>query len=171
MSRLLSIFKQSKKSLNFLNRSEHAWFFESQQVAEVFSTLYLVTEKHKNVRQFLNQTIFTPSNGQYASAVKANVNLIIIYPELTYLMKSGKANQAIGILFHEIGHLILDHQGRGTSNELAQIEADLFSLELGYGEFLLSFLNEQRRSEQIEKRILALEKVLRIKYSSDSLQN
>ncbi len=171
MSRLLSIFKQSKKSLNFLNRSEHTWFLESPQITDVFNRLYSVTENHENVRQFLNQTIFTPSNGQYASAVKANVNLIIIYPELIYLMKSGKENQAIGILFHEIGHLILDHQGRGISNDLAQIEADLFSLELGYGEFLLSFLNEQRKSDQIEKRIIALEKVLRTKNSSDSLRN
>ena len=169
MIRILNRFKRSDKTQSFLHRQEHSWFFESIRVAETFNQLYQSTNNHRNVREFLTKTVFTVSNGQYASAVKADVNLIIIYPELTYLMKNGKMNEAIGILFHEIGHLILKHQERGLSNDQAQIEADLFSLELGYGNHLLEFLKNQRETEQIEKRIHALRKVLKT-VNSYSLQ-
>jgi hypothetical protein len=161
MIRILNRFKKSDKTQSFLHRQEHSWFFDSIGVAEAFDKLYKSTSNHRYVRDFLNKTVFTASNGQYASAVKADVNLVIIYPELTYLMKNGDINQAIGILFHEIGHLILKHQEREITNDQAQVEADLFSLELGYGNYLLEFLKNQRRSEQVEKRIHALRKVLK----------
>ena len=161
MIRILDRFKKSHKTLSFLHRKEHSWFFDSIAIAETFDKLFQATNEHSNVRDFLSRTVFTVSNGQYASAVKAGVNLVIIYPELTYLMKNGKVDQAIGILFHEIGHLILKHQERELSNDQAQIEADLFSLELGYGEYLLEFLEGQRRSAQITNRIHALKKVLK----------
>lgn len=171
MNKLLTIIKKQKKSEKFLDKDEHSWIKETVEVNKAFTKLYNEIKGYSNIRKTVDKTIFILSSGQYASAVKADVNLIIIYPELYYLMKNGHTNRAIAILLHELGHIVLEHQSGELSNEHAQIEADLFSLELGYGLHLLDFLKSQNRSEQIEMRVTALEKVLKTIHPLSCSQN
>lgn len=166
MNRLLTKFKKNKKDDHFLSRVEHQWFFEFQGVSDCFDTLYRVSNKSLKLKEILNKTLFIQSSGQYACATTGNMNIIIIFPELTYLMKTGHTNEALSILLHELGHIILEHQTRGISNDQAQVEADLFSAELGYGKDLYNFLLKQSRSSQIEKRLTALKRTLNKEMSS-----
>ncbi|GEM_PF-5648118 len=159
MNGLFSKLK-NKKSQQFLKNREHRWFYDSPAVLETFSQLYSTTKDYKKIKSILEKIVFVQSNGQYACAVKSDVNIIIIFPELIFIMKNGQKEQAVAVLLHEIGHIALEHQKKGTPNQQAQVEADFFAAELGYGKYLFEFLKNQRRNPQIETRLTALSRVL-----------
>lgn len=150
----------NQKNETFLQRREHSWFSDNPLIKETFSKLYTVITPYKNIYSLFNSLIFVQSNGQYACTVNADVNIVIIFPELTFLMKNGNKDQAISVLLHEIGHIILEHQKKCTPNQQAQIEADFFAVELGFGKDLYAFLLSQRSSPQIQNRIEALNRFI-----------
>ncbi|OUR99952.1 hypothetical protein A9Q84_02670 [Halobacteriovorax marinus] len=145
----------------FYENSEHQWILSDQRILECFKLVLETLNKNKRMQSFLKNSLFIRTNGSYACAITGKKIVILIYPELISIMKSNNYKQAVAVLLHEVGHIILDHQQRDITNTMAQIEADLFSSELGYGEYLFDFLNERNQGPQIQKRLQALKHVLK----------
>lgn len=162
MNGLISKFKKNNNKNTFLKRAEHRWFNSSNNILECFSTLHTLSTKSKTLKKLLNETLFISNSGQYACSIHANINIIVIYPELTALMRNGESETAIAILLHELGHLALNHQTRGIENDQAQIEADLFACEFGYSNEIYRFLQGQTKSQQVAKRLHAIERTFSI---------
>lgn len=161
---ILNIFKKTHSNTiksSFHNRSEHQWIASDEMLSESFSILEAHIKSSAKVSLFYKSTLFLKVNGSYACALDSNKRFILVFPELFQLLKSSKRMQGIAILMHELGHLVLEHQKNQIDNEIAQIEADLFANEMGLGKYLLEFLYERSRGQQINKRILALEEVSR----------
>ncbi|WP_417336596.1 hypothetical protein [Halobacteriovorax marinus] len=173
MNNFFEKLRFKNKKAHLLEKPEHKWIAENRDIADVFSELSNIGLKYRNLNELLETTVFINSSGQYACAIKADVNIIIIYPELCFLMGNRRKEQALAILLHELAHLILEHQKNGIENDKAQVEADLFSAQLGYGEELLLFLLGQVQTSQVEMRVSALRRFLNIKEraSAQSLQN
>jgi len=162
--RMLNLFKQENKFINielFLDDPEHEWILRDNRVLECFSLVINILSKNSTIKPFLTNTLFIKSNGTYACAVSGSKNVIIIYPELISIMKSIDRLESVAILLHECGHLILKHNKRKITNSMAQIEADLFACELGYGKYLYNFLKKRSYDPQIQNRLQAIEYVLK----------
>lgn len=104
---------------------------------------------------------FVPSNGKYSCSVSShNEEVIIVFPELKQLLSAPFDGYAKAILAHELGHIFCAHSRMAIDPMEAQVQADAFCIELGYGDQLAEFLEEQ--SETVEKRV-------RLSYVTSSL--
>ena len=130
--------KSDKSSI--FQKIEHNWFSKDEILRETFQILESYVNNSEKVSYHFNNILFLKVNGSYACALDSNKQFILVFPELYQLLKSSKRMQGVAILMHELGHLVLDHQGKQTENERAQIEADLFANEMGLGKYLLEFL-------------------------------
>ncbi|WP_127717425.1 M48 family metalloprotease [Halobacteriovorax sp. HLS] len=157
--KIAKTFKSEK--ISFRNRAEHEWIFSSPELRESFRILEAYISQSQKALEVFNTIFFLNIKGSYASAIDSGEKFVLVYPELVSLLKGPKRIQGIAILAHEIGHLVLAHHQRRTSNHIAQIEADLFAHEIGLGRYLLLFLKDQSQGLQIQKRVQALEKVIR----------
>lgn len=94
-----------------------------------------------------NPLIISRSSGRYACSVAPiEMNLIILFPEVIRYLSSYNNEIGKAILAHELGHLFHKHSQRKISELEAQIEADAFAVELGYGMALSEFLEGEVQS-------------------------
>ena len=104
------------------------------------------------------QIVFFPSEGVLGAAFSATdkYHVVIVYPDLLRMLKSGASTTAMAILAHELGHIAFDHSNRSLSNLEAQVEADNFAFLLGFGEELQDFLMDYGHSVDVRVRIARL---------------
>lgn len=162
--KVLNYFKQkidTSKAEKFFDNPEHQWIKRDPRVLECFVFVVQLFDQNRKMRDFLDSTLFIKSNGTFACAISGDKNIILIYPELISIMKSTNYMQAIAVLLHESGHIILKHRQRALENSKSQIEADLFASELGLGDYLIDFLKDRNTDPQIQERLQALRHVLK----------
>lgn len=120
----------------FFEDSLHHWILEDKYVSRAFKEL--LGALPISAIEFLHR-------GKKLSIVKANGIMscalapyhghftIIIFPDLLKLLRSANSRIGEAILAHEIGHLYSEHAKRGTDPLWAQVEADRFAYDCGYG--------------------------------------
>lgn len=82
-----------------------------------------------------------------------HLSFILCYPELLQLLRSASPDIGIAVLFHELGHLYHQHNQKSIETLLAQFEADEFALFHGFGEDIITVINDYRHLEDNRKRI------------------
>ncbi len=155
---ILGVGKKSKLTnreyvQNFFNRPEHNWITQNRYIKDKFVELFEVLPS-KVISFFATEAdiIFQSSAGRYAAAVtNQNSHVIVVFPELMVLLKSPMNDDAIAIILHELGHIILEHGKKNIGQIEAQVEADKFAASLGYAASLADFLEAQ--PESMEKRV------------------
>jgi Zn-dependent protease with chaperone function len=137
----------------FFARPEHSWIVTNRYIKDKFDELFEVLPK--NTLKFISKNaeiVFQPSAGKFAAAVtNHNTHVIVVFPELMTLLKSPMNEDAIAIILHELGHIILEHGNKKIEPIEAQVEADRFAADLGYASALAEFLENQ--PESMEKRV------------------
>lgn len=158
----MDFFKSLQRSRStFSNKEEHQWIYTDPIISEGFQILSQYFSQSKQATEFFNKVLFLKVDGSFACAIDSKKKFVLLYPELISILKGSERMNAVAIIAHEMGHLVLDHQNRDITNLQAQIEADIFAAELGLGKFLLRFLKQRTMGHQIQQRIMALEKFSR----------
>ncbi|MGK0366876.1 MAG: hypothetical protein ACI9QD_000006 [Thermoproteota archaeon] len=138
---------------NFFKSPVHDWITENRYIKATFQELFSIIP-NKTQRFFIDTAIiqFLPSSGKYSCALtKESSHVIIVFPELMQLLRSPMMDHSLAILTHELGHIIYEHGKKDIDPLEAQVEADQFSIDLGFAVQLEEFLESQ--PESIEKRV------------------
>ncbi|MDO9182902.1 MAG: M48 family metalloprotease [Bacteriovorax sp.] len=145
-----------KKS--FLNNSNHQWINEDRITRRSIEIL-LDSLNLKQIQFFTKHpTYIIPCQAHLSCAIgrTQNHHLILAFPELLQLLKSASAFHAIAVLAHEMGHIYHQHTEHKIDTLTAQIEADEFAFELGFGEELQEVLLDHAHSLDCRVRISRL---------------
>ena len=154
-------FKGSLKAnfkTSFLANDNHQWICENPSTKRCIEILLdsLNTEQI----QFFNKypTFMVPCQAHLSCAIgrTQNHHLILVFPELIQLLKSASAFHGIAILAHELGHIYHQHTEKKIDTLTAQIEADQFAFDLGFGEELQEVLLDHAHSLDCRVRISKL---------------
>lgn len=140
----------------FLHNPHHQWIREDKYIKASIEELFdSLSEKHK--RSLLTQDIlFLRGNGSWALAFESipKTKIVIIFDELNKLLRSGAPRLGQAILAHELGHLIHGHSNMVIDKLEAQVQADEFALNIGYGKELIEVLEDiSDSSNHIELRV------------------
>lgn len=160
--------KKEKFIREFLADPNHAWIAEDKTMARGMGEL-LHSLKDKHVEFFLKHpTYFIPCQAQLSCAIgrTKNHHLILVFPELRLLLKSASIYHGLSVLAHELGHIYYQHTENRIDTLQAQIEADDFAYELGFGEELQDILLEHVHSIDCRVRISKLTSKLVSKHNS-----
>jgi hypothetical protein len=147
---------------NFFSESDHQWILEDQYIARAIENL-LNSMNEEHYRFFTkNKTFLIPCQAHLSCAIgKTNNNhLILVFPELIKLLKSGSSAHGMAVLAHEFGHIFHQHTENKIDTLQAQIEADQFALDLGFGEELQEILLDHATSVDCRVRIAKLTSTL-----------
>lgn len=165
MMELLKKFTRSKAPIssktfleNFLKDPNHRWIAEDRKITRVISMLMdSLTQEH---RDFFSKhpTYFIPCQAHLSCAIgrTQNHHLILVFPELMLMLKSASSIHAVAILAHELGHIFYQHTENRIDTLQAQIEADDFAFQLGFGEELQEILLDHVYSVDCRVRISKL---------------
>lgn len=154
---MFELFKKnpSKKSLSFIdkkvllarhfiNDDNHAWIKSNPHIKKAI--ILLIDEmKEAHVDYFLeHKTFLITCHAHLSCAIgrTKNHHLILVFPELMTLLKSSNFLHGLAILAHELGHIYYQHTEKKIDSLIAQIEADSFAWDLGFGEELKDVLLE-----------------------------
>lgn len=153
LKRKLHYFKNKQNFLDwFFSRPDHAWIEQDRYIkANLLDFFDSLSLKAINKIFETEEVVLAPSSGMFACSVQGRgKSVIIVFPELKRLLKAPFSGWAKAVLAHEFGHLYHGHAGKFIDPLEAQIEADTFAIDMGYGPQLAEFLEE--RPESIEKR-------------------
>jgi hypothetical protein len=145
-----------KKS--FLNDKNHVWM-NSDKITRRSIEILLDSLDEKQILFFVKHpTFMIPCQAHLSCAIgkTGNHHLILVFPELIQLLKSASAFHAIAILAHELGHIYHQHTEHKIDTLTAQIEADQFAFDLGFGEELQEVLLDHAHSIDCRVRISKL---------------
>lgn len=161
---MFQLFTQTKENFikNFLNDRDHQWILEDQYIKRAIENLlHSMTEEH--IKFFSkNKTFLIPCQAHLSCAIgKTNNNhLILVFPELIKLLKSGSSAHGMAVLAHEFGHIFHQHTENKIETLTAQIEADKFAFDLGFGEELQEILLDHAHDVDCRVRIAKLTSAL-----------
>ena len=144
--------------LSFLNDPNHQWINEDRTIKRSFEIL-LDSLNSKQIEFFIQHpTYMIPCQAHLSCAIgrTQNHHLILVFPELIQILKSASAFHGIAILAHELGHIYYQHTENKIDTLTAQIEADHFAFELGFGEELQEVLLDHVHSLDCRVRISRL---------------
>jgi Txe/YoeB family toxin of Txe-Axe toxin-antitoxin module len=157
---MFQLFHKTKEDFikKFLNERDHQWIKEDQYVKRAIENLLeSMTDEHI---QFFskNKTFLIPCQAHLSCAIgKTNNNhLILVFPELIKLLKSGSSTHGMAVLAHEFGHIFHQHTENKIETLVAQIEADQFAFDLGFGEELQEILLDHTSSIDCRVRVAKL---------------
>lgn len=168
-SKLISSNKTKEEFIkNFFLDPNHHWISDNQRIKKAF--LMLLNELDQKHITFFSQhqTFFIPCQANLSCAIgkTKNHHLILVFPELITLLQSASYLQGIAILAHELGHIYYQHTENKIDTLMAQIEADDFALQLGFGEELQEVLLDHVHSVDCRVRISKLTtKMIERKYN------
>jgi hypothetical protein len=151
-----NIKEDFKKS--FLRDANHQWVSEDRVIKRSIETL-LDSLNNKQIQFFIkNPTFMIPCQAHLSCAIgrTQNHHLILVFPELIQILKSASAFHGIAILAHELGHIYHQHTENKIDTLTAQIEADQFAFDLGFGEELQEVLLDHIQSVDCRVRISRL---------------
>lgn len=143
---------------DFLADHNHAWIRDDKAITRGIALL-LNSFSDRQVDFFLaHPTYFIPCQAQLSCAIgrTKNHHLILVFPELKALLKSASIHHGLSVLAHELGHIYYQHTEHRIDTLQAQIEADDFAFELGFGEELQDILLEHVHSVDCRVRISRL---------------
>lgn len=156
--------KSASKSLKadfkkaFLQDKNHYWINEDRNTRRCIEIL-LDSLNERQVQFFIKHpTFIIPCQAHLSCAIgkTGNHHLILAFPELIQLLKSASAFHGIAILAHELGHIYHQHTEQKIDTLTAQIEADKFAFDLGFGEELQEVLLDHVHSIDCRVRISKL---------------
>ena len=155
MLKLLKI----KKGPDFYSSRSHRWIKNDSLIKRCFD-LYL-ENKSQVIRNFERKhglIEFIPASAKLGCSLmtQKKIPLILIFPDLIQIMKSASPERALGVLFHEIGHLVNEHSFKDISPLQAQIEADFFAYKHGFGVALQEVLLDYEEDINCKVRIARL---------------
>jgi hypothetical protein len=141
---------------DFFAKPHHAWILKETAYMRAFETI-LCSLDFETIKQLwsIRDLAFIKAQGTLSCAIDSEEHLsfILCYPELLQLLRSGSPDIGIAILFHELGHIYHRHNQKKIDTLLAQFEADEFALFHGFGEDIISVINDYRHLEDNRKRI------------------
>ncbi len=145
----------------FINSPHHLWILENKYLVRAFTT---IIEKLDNVtlQKLISndkKLTFIQATGRLSCALSSmeNSHIIIIFPDLYKILISANPDRGVAILLHEIAHLALDHSYKIIDPMVAQLEADKFTANLGYGHFLKEILEEFPDNQDCKDRIKSIQ--------------
>jgi Zn-dependent protease with chaperone function len=157
---LLQMREQFKR--NFFQDANHHWINEDPVIKR--SLTILLDSLNTNQIQFFSKhpTFMIPCQAHLSCAIgrTQNHHLILVFPELLQLLKSASTLEAVAVLAHELGHIYHQHTEQKIDTLTAQIEADYFAFELGFGEELQVVLLDHVKSIDCRVRISRLTSLL-----------
>ena len=132
--------------LKFLNLSYNSWILDDKYFHRGLKELIYSFDKTKLIH-FLNSRdiAFVTATGQLGCTLTYDVDMdiIIIFPDLLKMLYSASPRDGVAILSHEFGHIYHNHSNKNISIIKAQVEADFFAYQTGFGkelhEILLQF--------------------------------
>lgn len=176
---MLSLFKKTRLSSSpkelkekfikdFIADGNHQWFAQDREITRgIVSLLNSLSDEH--VRFFIKHpTYFIPCQAHLSCAIGSTKNhhLILVFPELRLMLKSASIHHGLAVLAHELGHIFYQHTENKIDTLQAQIEADDFAYEIGFGEELQDILLEHVHSVDCRVRISKLTSKLISKHNS-----
>lgn len=143
---------------SFISDRNHQWISEDRLTKRSIEILLdSLSETHID---FFNKhpTFMIPCQAHLSCAIgkTGNHHLILVFPELIQLLKSGSTFHGLAILAHELGHIYHQHTELKIDTLTAQIEADKFAFDLGFGEELQEVLLDHAQSVDCRVRISRL---------------
>ncbi len=157
---MFQLFQYSKDDFikQFFSENDHQWILEDHYVKRAIEIL-LRSLSNEHIKFFTkNKTFMIPCQAHLSCAIgKTNNNhLILVFPELIKLLKSGSSTHGLAVLAHELGHIYHQHTENKIDTLVAQIEADQFAFDLGFGEELQEILLDYNTSVDCRVRIAKL---------------
>lgn len=157
---MFQLFQPTKETFikKFFSEADHQWILEDQYVKRAIENLLRsMTDEHIHFFN-KNKTFLIPCQAHLSCAIgKTNNNhLILVFPELIKILKSGSSAHGMAILAHEFGHIFHQHTENKIETLKAQIEADQFAFDLGFGEELQEILLDHITSVDCRVRIAKL---------------
>ncbi len=153
----LKTIKEDFKN-KFLKDANHQWMCEDRITKRSIEIL-LDSMTQKQIHFFnKHPTFMIPCQAHLSCAIgrTQNHHLILVFPELIQLLKSASAFHGVAILAHELGHIYHQHTEHKIDTLTAQIEADQFAFDLGFGEELQEVLLDHVHSVDCRVRISKL---------------
>ncbi|MCY4524034.1 MAG: hypothetical protein OXB84_04775 [Halobacteriovoraceae bacterium] len=152
-----SFFIQKKKFKKaFFDKEHHCWIKQNSAYQKAFSLL--IDSFDQKTLDFLKrekEIVFLQASGKLACSLSAiaHSHIILVYPDLTKLLKSAFFLRGVAVLAHELGHLYHNHGSKDIDPLQAQIEADQFACKLGFGYELQEVLLEYKNSIDCRARV------------------
>ena len=154
---------------SFLNDGNHRWIVEDKIIARGVRIL-IESLEDKHITFFLQHpTYLIPCQAHLSCAIgrTKNHHLILVFPELIQILRSASSVHGLAILAHELGHIYHQHTENKVETLQAQIEADDFAFQLGFGEELQEILLDHVNSVDCRIRISKLTTKLITKKSNN----
>lgn len=143
----------------FIANPAHDWIASDSALKRAFELVFEALPP-KAVTKFLHkkEVVFIPSQGMLACALGAQekTDIVLIFPDLIKIFQSASYLNAVAIILHELGHLYFEHNKKVMDLLEAQVEADYFALECGYGHEIQDVLLDSIQSIDTKVRISRL---------------
>ena len=161
---MFHLFHTNKEDFvkKFFSEPDHQWILDDYYIKRAIENL-LRSMKDEHINFFAkNKTYLIPCQANLSCAIGKtnNHHLILVFPELIKLLKSGSSSHGMAVLAHEFGHIFHQHTENKIENLVAQIEADQFALDFGFGEELQEILLDHADSIDCRVRIAKLTSTL-----------
>lgn len=159
------LIKKENFLKNFMNDANHRWIQEDRMLVRGIKLL-IESLEDKHITFFMKHpTYLIPCQAHLSCAIGSTKNhhLILVFPELIQILRSASSVHGVAILAHELGHIYYQHTENKVETLQAQIEADDFAYQLGYGEELQEILLDHISSVDCRIRISKLTSKLIIK--------
>ena len=150
--------KKARFLRNFLADANHSWINEDKLIKRGISML-IESLEDKHIDFFTKHpTFLIPCQAHLSCAIgrTQNHHLVLVFPELKQILRSASSIHGIAILAHELGHIYYQHTEKKIETLQAQIEADDFAFQLGFGEELQEILLDHAYSVDCRVRISKL---------------
>jgi hypothetical protein len=143
---------------SFLNDPNHSWMNEDRLVKRAIGILVDALKENHIDFFFKHPTFLIPCQAHLSCAIGSTKNhhLILIFPELIQILRSARIHHGVAILAHELGHIYYQHTEQKIDTLKAQIEADDFAFQIGFGEELQEILLDHASSVDCRVRISKL---------------
>lgn len=142
----------------YLKNPHHRWILKEKRFRDtVILFLSQIPERYLRV-MIQKNVLLVYSSGRMSCTFYQykNCEIILVFPDLYKMLLSANRTHGFAILAHEVGHVIHQHSHREVSAIDAQLEADLFAWELGFGSDLLKVLQLEKPSTELATRLICL---------------
>lgn len=143
----------------FEQNSAHQWILLDKELSRAFE-IALGSLSANACEYFLEkrEVVFIPSSGTLACALSCTpaTDLVLIFPDLIKVFHSASYFRGVSIILHELGHLYYEHSKKVMDILEAQVEADYFAYQCGFGHELQEVLLDSPQTTDTRVRISRL---------------
>jgi hypothetical protein len=143
----------------FLRLPEHQWIAADKALLDRIAGFLCLLSPADLTEILTNRRLLLLYCNQKMSAAFhqfKNREVVLIFPDLRKLLLSAQYLQGYAVLAHEFGHILHGHSEKEIHPLTAQLEADRFASELGFGEELFDLLRLEHPNTEIRERLAAL---------------